>query len=98
MKRACIGLIVIAVLLLRFELARGADENRSVATLTVKVTDLRNRKGNLIFGVFKTGDGFPTQKDKSVDWQVKPASEGADAVVFTAKLPVGAYGASVLHD
>ena len=63
--------------------------------MTVKVADLRNHKGDLIFGVFKTADGFPNVKEKSVNWQVKPAG---DSVVFTAKLPPGKYGASVLHD
>jgi uncharacterized protein (DUF2141 family) len=75
--------------------AARADEG-SPALLTIKVTDLRNQKGDLIFGVFKTADGFPTQKEKSVNWQVKAAD--ADAVTFTAKLPPGEYSASVLHD
>ncbi|HEY8748490.1 MAG TPA: DUF2141 domain-containing protein [Tepidisphaeraceae bacterium] len=73
-----------------------ADDGPPTATLTIRITDLRNHKGDLIFGVFKTADGFPTEKAKSVNWQVKPAS--ADTVVFTAKLPPGKYGASVLHD
>ena len=67
-----------------------------MATLTINVVDLRNHKGDLIFGVFKSPDGFPTVQGKSVDWQVKPA--GANAVAFTAKLPPGQYAASVLHD
>ena len=66
------------------------------AVLTVRVVDLRNHNGDLIFGVFKTADGFPTEKGKSVNWQVKAAS--GDEVVFTAKLLPGRYGASVLHD
>ncbi len=61
----------------------------------MRVVDLRNHKGDLIFGVFKSAEGFPNVKEKSVNWQVKAAGDG---VVFTAKLPVGKYGASVLHD
>ena len=72
-----------------------AGPEQAEGVLTVKVADLRNHKGDLIFGLFKTGDGFPNVKEKSVNWQVKPAG---DSVVFTAKLPVGKYGASVLHD
>lgn len=75
--------------------AARADEGAQ-ALLTIKVTDLRNHKGDLIFGVFKSADGFPTQKEKSVNWQVKAAD--ADTVTFTAKLPPGEYSASVLHD
>lgn len=75
--------------------AAQADEGAQ-APLTIKVTDLRDHKGDLIFGVFKTADGFPTQKEKSVNWQVKSAD--ADTVTFIAKLPPGEYSASVLHD
>jgi len=66
------------------------------ASLTIRVTGLRNHKGQLIFGVFKSADGFPTEQEKSVNWQVKPID--ADAVIFTASLPPGKYAASVLHD
>jgi len=76
--------------------ATTAPATQPLATLTITVTDLRNHKGQLIFGVFKTSDGFPTESKKSVDWQVKPAD--ADSVTFTCQLPPGQYGASVLHD
>jgi uncharacterized protein (DUF2141 family) len=66
------------------------------AVLSVTVTDLRNRKGDLVFGVFTQADGFPNVKDKSVYWEVKPADEGA--VTFTMHLPPGVYAAGVLHD
>jgi uncharacterized protein (DUF2141 family) len=71
-------------------------ESQSSAQLIIHVTDLRNHKGQLIFGVFKSADGFPADPAKSVNWQVKDAD--ADTVTFTAALPPGAYGASVLHD
>ena len=46
--------------------------------------------------VFTSADGFPTDSKKAVDWQIKPPD--GDSVVFTAQLPPGVYGASVLHD
>ena len=67
------------------------------AHLTVTVKDLRNRKGQLIFGVFKSADGFPRVEGKSVNWQVKKDID-AKTVTFTAHLPPGRYAASVLHD
>src|SRR5207302_6014872 len=73
-----------------------APTTQALATLTVRVVDLRNHKGQLIFGVFRGPDGFPTEAGKSVDWQIKPID--ADEVVFTARLPAGRYAASVLHD
>lgn len=70
------------------------------APLTVRVVDLRNRTGNLVFGVFTSRDGFPNVEKKSAFWQVKAASEAGDdgAVSFTTALPPGRYAASVLHD
>ena len=64
--------------------------------LSVTVKDVRNRKGELIFGVFTHADGFPNVKARSVYWEVKPAD--ADAVTFTTRLPPGRYAAGVLHD
>ena len=66
------------------------------ARLTVRVTGLRNHKGQLIFGVFRSADGFPNKDGKSVNWQVRDAD--ADPAEFTADLPPGVYAASVLHD
>lgn len=102
-KSACTNttkVLLLAALLIvcgTFSLGRpAARADDGQALLTIKVTDLRNHKGDLIFGVFKSADGFPTKKEKSVDWQVKSAD--ADSVTFTAKLPPGDYSASVLHD
>jgi uncharacterized protein (DUF2141 family) len=69
---------------------------RAGAPLTVTIKDLRNQKGRLIFGVFKTAEGFPNVEKKSVYWEVKDAD--VSGVTFTAHLPPGRYAASVLHD
>src|SRR3954469_25605230 len=69
------------------------------ATLTVTVKDLRNRKGDVIFGVFTQADGFPNVQAKSVYWEVKPAAAATGGgVTFTTHLPPGRYAAGVLHD
>lgn len=68
----------------------------SGATLTVTVKDLRNRKGDLVFGVFERADGFPNVEKKAVYWKVKGAGDGE--ATFAARLPPGRYAASVLHD
>lgn len=89
----------IALCLLMLAAARAtadAPTSQPSAQVTIKVTDLRNHKGQLVFGLFSTADGFPTAKDKSVNWQIKPAD--ADSVAFTANLSPGKYAASVLHD
>lgn len=66
------------------------------APLSVTVADLRNKKGVLIFGVFKQADGFPNKEKKSVYWEVRDAN--ASDLTFTCRLPPGKYAASVLHD
>ena len=68
----------------------------TAAPLSVTIKDVRNRKGALVFGVFRTGDGFPTEEKKAVYWEVRDAN--ADDLTFTTRLPPGRYGASVLHD
>ena len=76
--------------------APAPDSRPALAHLTVTVKDIRNRKGQLIFGVFKSADGFPKVERKSVNWQVKEID--GKTVTFTADLPPGKYAASVLHD
>jgi uncharacterized protein (DUF2141 family) len=66
------------------------------ALLTITITDVRNHKGDLVFGVFTQPDGFPNVQSKSAYWAVKPAD--ADRVTFTTRLPPGRYAAGVLHD
>jgi uncharacterized protein (DUF2141 family) len=71
-----------------------------VATVTIEVKDVRNAKGQLIFGVFKSAAGFPSEERKSVFWEVRPAKppHKGETITFTATLPPGTYAASVLHD
>ena len=73
-----------------------AGTSQPTTALRIIVKDVRNRKGSLIFGVFTSSDGFPSDEKKSVAWSVRKAD--ADSYVFTASLPPGVYGASVLHD
>jgi uncharacterized protein (DUF2141 family) len=89
-------LSTLGLLLCLLSAGGAAPTPQTLAKLTVTVTDLRNHRGQLIYGVFTSADGFPTDSHKAVDWQVKPAD--VDSVVFTAMLPPGQYGASVLHD
>jgi uncharacterized protein (DUF2141 family) len=70
--------------------------SQPVAKLTVRVVDLRDHKGQLIFSVFNQPDGFPNVQKKSKNWQIKAID--ADTVTFECELPPGVYAASVLHD
>lgn len=99
------SLVILMVLFIAFGgvalVSRGEDHSappttQPMAKLRIEVVDIRASKGQLIFGVFKTADGFPSQDKKSVNWQVKPADK--NGAVFECELPPGKYGASVLHD
>lgn len=90
-----VAICVLVTVAPSFQWSRASGDEPKLATLSIRVVDVRNRHGDLIFGVFKSADGFPTEKGRSVNWQVKPARPG---VVFTAELPPGRYSASVLHD
>ena len=91
-----LALAVLAFMSLSASPTKAPETRPATAVLTIKVTDLRNHKGQLIFGVFRSAEGFPGDSRKALDWQIKPIDKGV--VVFTAKLPPGKYGASVLHD
>src|SRR5437763_709308 len=73
-----------------------APATEPLAKLTIRVVDLRNHKGQLIFGVFDQPVGFPNVETKSKNWQVKTID--TDSVTFECELPPGVYAASVLHD
>jgi len=68
-----------------------------LAHVKIEIVDLRNTKGQLVFGVFKSADGFPTVEKKSVYWQVLKKFD-SKKVTFEVDLPPGRYTGSVLHD
>ena len=109
--RALIGSVVTLVVLACGASGTSADDtpvaasqptscpaSQPLATLTVEIKDLRNTRGQLIFGVFTSADGFPSEERKSAAWEVRAAKGGRGPIVFTATLPPGTYAASVLHD
>ena len=94
----CISFVVLFVLLFvpSWQNSSAQPAPQSLAKLTIKVVDLRNHKGQLIFGVFDSEKGFPSSERDAKNWQVR-AVDG-DTVEFTCELPPGKYGASALHD
>ena len=103
---ALVGLYACSAWHSRRDTAGGMRSNGAPATepsgavLTVTIEDVRNNKGDLVFGVFTQSEGFPNVQAKSVYWEVKPAGDKAasGAVTFTMRLPPGRYAAGVLHD
>ena len=86
----------LALLLPHASAASAPPTDQMLAKLTVRIVDLRNHKGQVIFSVFDQPDGFPNVEKKAKNWQIK--SIDADTVTFECELPPGAYASSVLHD
>ena len=78
------------------ERARAADDTTAPSMLTVRVVDLRNRKGQVRLGVFDRARGFPTERNGALLWQSAPA--GGENCSFAVELPPGRYAVVVLHD
>ena len=103
----CVAVVVCGALVLsNLGAGRGAfaDERRPAeggtaaapAVLTVRVADLRNRKGQVRLGVFDRPAGFPTERGAALLWRSVPAN--ADDRSFAVELPPGRYAVVVLHD
>lgn len=87
---------VFVVLSIALWLRAEAPATQPLAKLRIEVVDIRSEKGQLIFGVFRSADGFPSDRDKALNWQIRK-SDGKPTI-FECELPPGRYGASVLHD
>ena len=70
--------------------------NADAAVLTVRVVDLRNKKGHLRLGVFDRSAGFPGERGNALLWKSVPAD--SDHRSFSLELPRGQYAVVVLHD
>jgi uncharacterized protein (DUF2141 family) len=71
----------------------------AAATLTVRITGIRNAKGKIGVVLFKDGKGFPSDITSAVAAsQVEIDPQTLSATVVFKGLPQGVYAASVLHD
>lgn len=87
-------LVVLLAMCLASMAAEPATQPK-VSRLVIQTSGLRNRDGQLVFGVFRSSAGFPNVQKRSINWQVKPATGDG---VFVVDLPPGVYAASILHD
>lgn len=67
---------------------------RSQGSIEVKVTEIREAKGDIRVGLFKDADTF---LKKAIEGKVVKASKDGVTVVFE-NVPEGDYAVSVLHD
>lgn len=88
---------LVPLIILVFAVCATASFADKTATLTVKVTDFRNDKGQVSVVLFNDADAFPKQADKAFKI-VRSPIKGKQADVVFEKVPFGVYAFVVLHD
>ncbi len=64
--------------------------------LTVKVNNLENAKGNLLFGLYNNGSSFPDKK-YAMKGKILPISKTNEVFTFVNLKP-GKYALAIIHD
>ncbi|AFY71281.1 Protein of unknown function DUF2141 [Thalassoporum mexicanum PCC 7367] len=65
--------------------------------LTVEIDNLRDRQGQVCFNLFRTSDGFPSDKQKAVKTDCIEIADEPLEIKLTS-LPYGNYAISLYHD
>lgn len=68
----------------------------SGADLTVKITNIKEAKGNIVIGIFDKAEAFPTES-KQLKQIVIPVT-GETVTKTISSLPNGDYAVAVFHD
>jgi uncharacterized protein (DUF2141 family) len=66
------------------------------ANLEVKITGMRNTKGQIKVGVYKDKETFPKTGSELKGINIFPVQKGANVAVF--ELPEGTYAVAIIHD
>ena len=74
-----------------------AAETSEGGSLTLRITGLRNDRGDIRVALFTSPEGFPGRSHKADRKRITPARTPETVVVFP-DLPPGTYAASVTHD
>jgi uncharacterized protein (DUF2141 family) len=91
------GMGVTLFLLSAFQYGTGKKDN-STFSLTVKVNNLRNPKGDVLFALYNKDGTIPDEKFKNYFRIIKGKISGDSSEVVFRNLPVGKYAVSLLHD
>lgn len=91
------GMGVSLFLLNAFQKGTGKKDN-SAFSLTVKVDNLRNTKGDVLFALYNKKGSIPDEKFKNYFRMIRGEISGDSAEVVFRNLPAGRYAVSILHD
>ncbi len=87
---------VLAVCFICFALFLSAFRE-PVADLQVRISNLRNTNGHVLVSLFRNGEGYPDQPEKSFR-KGKATIYGGNAVMLFTDVPAGDYAIAILHD
>jgi uncharacterized protein (DUF2141 family) len=98
MKNRPLHFPLILVAVLGLSAAASAEEAPAAdGTLTVKITNIPNLKGQIGCSLFASKDGFPSEADKAKA-QMFVRHDGKSATCTFEKVKAGTYAVSVMHD
>ena len=98
MKKKPVQLTLIAFAALGLSVSASAEEAPPAdGTLTVKVTNIQNAKGQIGCSLYASKDGFPSEPDKAKS-QMFVKNDGKMATCTFRNVKPGTYAVSVMHD
>jgi uncharacterized protein (DUF2141 family) len=94
-----IGSIALSLVILLLGAAFDGKAQSETATLTIRVTGVRNNKGRIALALFQGEAGFPGDASKAVHSQQAEIEAQTQSAQFVLQgVPYGQYAASVFHD
>lgn len=88
--------LFLSLLLILLMASVGAASEKT-GTIVVNVTNLHNNEGQVCYGLFKNGEGFPTNFQKAFRTVTAPIVDLKSSAEFT-DVPYGNYAIGVIHD
>jgi uncharacterized protein (DUF2141 family) len=94
-----IGSIALSLVILLLGAAFDGEAQSETATLTIRVTGVRNNKGRIALALFQGEAGFPGDASKAVRSQQAEIEARTQSAQFVLqRVPYGQYAVSVFHD
>ena len=94
-----IGSITLSLVMLLLGAAIDVMAQSATATLTIRVTGVRNTKGRIALALFASEAGFPGDASKAVRLQQAEINAQTLSAQFVLEgIPYGQYAVSVFHD
>jgi uncharacterized protein (DUF2141 family) len=94
-----IGSIALSLVILLLGTAFDGKAQSEIATLTIRVTGVRNNKGRIALALFQGEAGFPGDASKAVRSQQAEIEARTQSAQFVLQgVPYGQYAVSVFHD